>query len=888
MMLYQNFQITKSVYLEDFGVNAMILQHNRSGARICILPDEDVFTFCVTICAPSADDTGIAHVVEHLVCRGTDHSNVCSILDEIKQRVTGVYFNAVTRNDSTTYAISCPLVENYALCASWVVNSIFNPRFINEPSLFLEEGWRQDENNEENIKGVVYNEVSQKERDPIRILRRIAVKSLFPNNIYGVDCGGISEKITTLTNQDCIEFYYQFYNPTNMYFLVAGNINLEPVLKMLDSSLKHCTRTTLAEKITSQRPIAGHEMGMDNFPIKYWFSSYQAVCGTYKDTLNSIMMQVLVQTMEIFVATTTSLCGSAYISCETELFVKQPWYRVSVIGEVDGDYGRILAKIKDKVLCKNNVEEVSKIALEVLDLVYQNYKSPQYKHVPPSVLRWYSILRYWLYSDEDPFCYLKLSGVFAQARDIIQSGDVSIWMNRFLNSRHHSVISNFHSQAGVKREEKFGILTDLKQTKKRTNIEPRDMRKYHRYEEHTKKDGVLLYSFGTEDDRPQADIYYDFSILSKHEMMYLRVLADYLNQFLSNCIDKYCSIVPMVIEHRDNKVLYKLVVNCPLKVINDILVKLSSPDLYSDEVLEDLIKSIQRKIIYSIKKQCRWFAANRSCISFSKQAEFLDLFQGKTQLDFLAQHTELLSKTEFAANLRAVHSQIFRKEHMIISALTQSGQRVETGLEYLVDGKIKKFGFHPPSKPTIYKNEWYVVDKSVNTVAISNRMLLPMQGNRAAAIVVRDMYNLLMSKHLRHKYGNYSCELWVNLENGNLTVSSYYDADINLSIMRIKEMIKFLDSFTVSNINEMIDTARRRWERQEFLHSRINMRNKMYQILAGYTEEDFCEVINEFQCIAAEDILSTALGFGKLIEKGNICVVSNQQEACNGFEIHKL
>ena len=86
MLFPSSYQIMHETYLHDIDKEAIILRHSLSGAKLCLFPNADDFTFCATIRTPSEDNTGIAHVVEHLICRGpADQDGYCA-LDDIKVR----------------------------------------------------------------------------------------------------------------------------------------------------------------------------------------------------------------------------------------------------------------------------------------------------------------------------------------------------------------------------------------------------------------------------------------------------------------------------------------------------------------------------------------------------------------------------------------------------------------------------------------------------------------------------------------------------------------------------------------------------------------------------------------------------------------------------------
>ena len=57
--------------LKDSKSKGMVLRHNKSGARVCVLSnDDDNKVFSVAFRTPPKDSTGVAHILEHSVLCG--------------------------------------------------------------------------------------------------------------------------------------------------------------------------------------------------------------------------------------------------------------------------------------------------------------------------------------------------------------------------------------------------------------------------------------------------------------------------------------------------------------------------------------------------------------------------------------------------------------------------------------------------------------------------------------------------------------------------------------------------------------------------------------------------------------------------------------------------
>ena len=64
--LYHGFKVLEASYIEEAHSHGYILEHLLSGARLLYLANEDDNkVFSIAFRTPPADDTGVAHILEH-------------------------------------------------------------------------------------------------------------------------------------------------------------------------------------------------------------------------------------------------------------------------------------------------------------------------------------------------------------------------------------------------------------------------------------------------------------------------------------------------------------------------------------------------------------------------------------------------------------------------------------------------------------------------------------------------------------------------------------------------------------------------------------------------------------------------------------------------------
>ena len=64
--VYHGFKVLEADYIEEVHSQGYILEHLYSGARLLYLAnDDDNKVFSIAFRTPPADDTGVAHILEH-------------------------------------------------------------------------------------------------------------------------------------------------------------------------------------------------------------------------------------------------------------------------------------------------------------------------------------------------------------------------------------------------------------------------------------------------------------------------------------------------------------------------------------------------------------------------------------------------------------------------------------------------------------------------------------------------------------------------------------------------------------------------------------------------------------------------------------------------------
>ncbi|MGC1275540.1 MAG: pitrilysin family protein [Planctomycetaceae bacterium] len=193
-----------------------------NGLQVLLFPDPSKPTVTVnsTIFVGSRHEgygeTGMAHLLEHLLFKGTpDHPAIPKSLQE-----RGARFNGTTWVDRTNYYETLPASEEnlefaVRLEADRLVNS-----YVRKEDLDSE-------------MTVVRNEFEMGENEPSRILGQRMMATAYEWHNYGKSTIGNRADIERVPIDNLKAFYQRFYRPENSMLVVAGNFDPEKALAVI-------------------------------------------------------------------------------------------------------------------------------------------------------------------------------------------------------------------------------------------------------------------------------------------------------------------------------------------------------------------------------------------------------------------------------------------------------------------------------------------------------------------------------------------------------------------------------------------------------------------------------------------------------------------------------
>eukprot|EP00916_Digyalum_oweni_P002629 GHVL01004771.1.p1 GENE.GHVL01004771.1~~GHVL01004771.1.p1 ORF type:complete len:1027 (+),score=170.15 GHVL01004771.1:40-3081(+) len=248
------YKTLHSEFVPDFNLTATIFEHKKTGAQVVSLEADDPNkVFAVSFRTPVSDSMGIPHIIEHSVLCGSEKYPIKLPFIELLKGSLYSFLNAMTYPDRTVYPIASPNVKDFYNLANVYMDAVFHPRAAKDKTVMQQEGWHYEYDGRLSISGVVYNEMKGEYDSPETILFYKTLKELFPDNAYSHLSGGDPKDIPKLKFEKFLDFYKNFYHPSNCKIIFYGNDEVCDRLDFVDERLKDFERKLVESRINWQK-----------------------------------------------------------------------------------------------------------------------------------------------------------------------------------------------------------------------------------------------------------------------------------------------------------------------------------------------------------------------------------------------------------------------------------------------------------------------------------------------------------------------------------------------------------------------------------------------------------------------------------------------------------
>ncbi|MCR5432099.1 MAG: insulinase family protein [Lachnospiraceae bacterium] len=427
------YKLIKEEYVPDCKGYGYLLKHIKSGARVCLIKNNDINkAFCIAFRTPPKDDTGVAHIIEHTVLCGSRKYTAKDPFIELAKGSLSTFLNAMTYPDKTCYPVASCNDKDFENLMDVYMDAVLHPAIYGKEEIFRQEGWHYEIDSPEDdivINGVVYSEMKGVFSSPDERLERGAFNTLFPDNAYGVESGGDPAAIPTLTYEDFLDFHRKYYHPSNSYISLVGDIDMEERLEWLDREyLSEYSEIEVDSAMKLQKPI-GVINAEGTYPLAdddteedatYFNWSFMLANGDDLDTNSAlgVICQVLFDIVGAPVKEALIKAGvgdDVSFSLTDDLL--QPFGSLIIKNTDESKLGQIKEIIKEKLeeAVRDGLNRRS--LLSAINKAEFLFNEEDYGTTPKGLIYILRSLDTWLYDDDAAFDALSRRGSFDFLRE---------------------------------------------------------------------------------------------------------------------------------------------------------------------------------------------------------------------------------------------------------------------------------------------------------------------------------------------------------------------------------------------------------------------------------------------------------------------------------------
>ena len=455
--ILHGFRLLKQQTVPEIDAKAYAFVHEKSGARLFFLEnDDDNKVFSISFRTTPADDTGVAHIVEHSVLCGSRKYPLKEPFVELVKGSLNTFLNAMTFPDKTMYPVASRHDKDFQNLMDVYLDAVFYPVMKETPEIFQQEGWHYEiESAAEPLRysGVVYNEMKGALSSPDDVLENKVMLSLYPDTTYGFESGGDPDAIPTLTYEGFCAFHSRYYHPSNSYIYLYGALDIEEKLAYLDREyLSSFDRIEPHSEIALQKPFgemvrqeAAYSISEGEKESEKTFLALSWLVGEADDAeamlALDILQHALLQTeaAPLKKALMDAKIGKD-VSSSFEDALRQPYMSLIVTGS-EAERADELCSLTEKELRRLVDDGIDKTLLEAsINRLEFKVREADFGTSPKGLVYNIKIMNSWLY-DADPALYLYYEELFQRMREGLKGRYFEeVLEKRLLKNTHRSLV----------------------------------------------------------------------------------------------------------------------------------------------------------------------------------------------------------------------------------------------------------------------------------------------------------------------------------------------------------------------------------------------------------------------------------------------------------------
>lgn len=955
------YDIVKTENIKCIDSTAAVLTHKKTGARVAVFINEDENKlFSAAFATAPEDDCGTPHIIEHSVLCGSERYPVKDPFMQLVKSSMQTFLNAMTYADKTVYPVASCNDRDFINLSNVYLDAIFAPNIAKHPEIFMQEGWHYEPTADGSIDigGVVYSEMMGAMSSPDSAVYDGLICALFPDNAYGRNSGGDPDHIPELTYEKFLDFYNRHYHPSNCYITLYGNLDFAERLEYIDREyLSHYEKKSFDCGITEQtkfgkgnvvRKTEHYSVAADEDVCGKAFLSYGAVCADSDDVLECLAYDFL---SDILVESPGAPVKNALISAGIGVevyggFLNHMNYPAfSVIAKnTDASRADEFLSIINQTLAdtvKNGVNRKSLMA--AIERSEFHFREGEQGSTPRGLNATLSMLQNWLYSDNDPFAYLRIDELLGKLRELLETDYYEKLVERLIDPEHGALYI-LEPEAGMNDRKAAELREKLDSFRNSLTDEEYDSlcdvyEGFVQYQDRVETDAELecipvlsRYDIPREPaplyirEGSIGDVPCVFHDINTNGIVYLRLMFDishvtdeklYLLDIMSDVLGKVDTVSSKYEElldevrlntgglgftcdvYRKNDGTFRPLYEINMRVLSEKLERALSlaEEIISEtnfgdsrrirEILSELVSGKQRDIVRSGSE----FSAARALAYFSEADAFEDLLDGVSayfsEKALLEAYDE--TSTQLSEELREICKSVFDKGRLTVSLAADSdimADAVDSIGKFVTKLHMGKTEEAAKRRPLGRLNEGFMTQSKVQFVAVAGNL-------KAAGYPYRGEYQILASvlkndylyPEIRMKGGAYGYTCAFSVNTGNVCMATYRDPCLKESVDVFKscgEFIRGVD-LTEADINNHIVGTFGRLDRPSGAYVKASRSIGAY--MSSRSIDDIRADRHAMLDVTADTLISLADAVDAVTAQNYLCVIGNEEKISENADV---
>lgn len=858
----QNYRLIDDRYLENEQAIALVYEHEKTLAKVFVMTnDDDNKVFGIGFRTPPKNSNGVCHIIEHSVLNGSKKYRTKEPFMDMIKGSLNTFLNAMTYPDKTIYPVASRNDKDFKNLTDVYLDAVFNPRVKEEEKIFRQEGWRYNlEDDKLTYKGVVYNEMRGAMSSLESQVFQNIYKELQPDTIYAHNSGGDPYEIPSLSYDEFLEYYDEFYHPSNSYIFLYGDMDHEAYLEYIDAEyLSNYDFRQVDSTLQKQERFEDSKYSVNylNTSIEPKdndsFISYSCLVGDGRDSKVRILAELV---SSLLIDNDSSPLRQKLLSSgllEVVFSASQTTLEASfsiVAKNIDADdrdaFVEIIETELNKIVEKGIDKEV--VMTEINDFKYDLREKGGYS--TKGIAYFTKAFDSWLY-DESPIDGIDIEKDVKYIEDNLDNGVIEDFIkNNILNSNHKSIVTHI-PRLGINKQRDLEVEKLLEAKKDYLSAADKQRLENERLEmadfqnrENTEEEKATIPSLAKSDvntNLPRIDrqvVEKDDFVILKHNLATSGV--DYLDlafsfDHITNPEDiMYASLLTVVLANIDtkkydysdlNKKIYlatgglnfsinqfrniesnklerKLVVNTKLftENISDarkvIAEILNNTRFKNHSRLKEIILELKASQEIGLLQRAHVMMMNRAS---SNHVEFYKFSQYVNGIDFMLFIKEIVEKdmAEVAERLQEVYGKIFSRKDLIVNiGSTFENEKLEKELVKLAKS-FDSISYDKKPFEFVERRKNEGFATSADVNYLSFANKLNMDYNSKFTVLNNIVSNEFLYSEIRAKGGAYGAGMTTS-KIGNFATYSYRDPNLDKTIDAYKNIPNFLESTNLS------------------------------------------------------------------------------------------